>query len=241
MAGMLVGIYLCFNQWFNQRAPLSFPLSPITYRPFLRFIVSFHCQEDDMDQNDLSNTAKPASRAAARRDFNRTVGAIFYNKREAERAVRDLLDHSFAPERIHTAVLSMHDTGVAASDFDRMPEPPPADAGKQTEVAAGAAVGGTAGTLAVAALAIPGIGPILLGAAAGGLIASLIDVGVSENDARRFEQGLQAGGVLVTVNAGARLSDAVESLIRSGGYVGDGSRNDNQAPAVSGNDRFQPG
>ena len=194
-----------------------------------------------MDRNELAGAAKPEHRANARRDFNRTVGAIFFNKRDAERAVRDLLDHSFAPERIHTAVLSTRDTGVAADDFDRTPEPPPVSEGVQAKVAAGAAVGGAAGALAVAALAIPGIGPVLLGAAAGGLLASLLDMGVSENDARRFESGLMAGGVLVTVNAGARLSDAVESLIRSGGYVGDGSRHDNQTPAVPGNDRFQPG
>jgi len=194
-----------------------------------------------MDRNELARVAKHEHRASARRDSNRTVGAIFYSRRDAERAVRDLLDHSFAPERIHTAVLSTRATGVQANDFDRTPQPPPIDAGDQAKVAAGAAAGSVAGALAVAALAIPGIGPVLLGAATGGLLASLVDAGVSESDARRFEAGMMAGGVLVTVNAGARLSDAVESLIRSGGYVGDGSRQDNQTPAVPGNDRFQPG
>jgi hypothetical protein len=189
----------------------------------------------------MINTARQTERRAARKDFNRTVGAIFYSKRDAERAVRDLLDHSFAPERIRTAVLSTQDTGVPADDFDKPPAPPRTTDDQKTKVAAGAAAGGTAGALAVAGLAIPGIGPILLGIAAGGLLASLVDVGINENDAQRFEQGLRAGGVLVTVNAGARLSDAVESLIRSGGYVGDGTRDDNQTPAVPGNERFQPG
>jgi uncharacterized membrane protein len=194
-----------------------------------------------MDRDELINTAQQSERRAARKDFNRTVGAIFYNKRTAEHAIRDLLDHSFAPERIRTAVLSTQDTGVAADDFDRTPTPPRATDEQKSKVAAGAAAGGTAGALAVAALAIPGIGPILLGVAAGGLLASLVDSGIDESDARRFEEGLRAGGVLVTVNAGARLSDAVESLIRSGGYVGDGSRRDTQTPAVPGNERFQAG
>jgi uncharacterized membrane protein len=197
-------------------------------------------REDHMDRDELISAAQPGERKAARRDFNRTVGAIYYSEKDAERAVRDLLDHSFAPERIRTAMLSTKDTGVVAEDLDHS-QPPPVDAGQQTKVAAGAAAGGAAGALAIAALAIPGIGSILMGAAAGGLLASLVDAGINENDAQRFEQGLRAGGVLVTVNAGARLSDAVESLIRSGGYVGDGSRHDNQKPALPGNERFQPG
>lgn len=194
-----------------------------------------------MDRDEVIKTAQQDKRRAARRDHNRVVGAIFFSRRDAERAVRDLLDHSFAPERIRTAVLDTRDTGVAADDFDRTPAPPPVDAEPQTKVAAGAVAGGAVGALAVASLAIPGIGPIILGVAAGGLLASLVDAGIDENNARRFEQGLHAGGVLVTVNAGARLSDAVESLIRSGGYVGDGSRDDNQTPAMPANERFQPG
>lgn len=194
-----------------------------------------------MSQNDAIQTAQPAKRRTARKDFNRLAGAIFFSRQSAERAVRDLLDHSFAPERIHTAVLSTRDTGVTADDFDNPPAPPTVDDAQQAKVVAGAAAGGATGALIVAALAIPGIGPIILGTAVGGLFASLIEAGANENDARRFEAGLRAGGVLVTVNAGARLSDAIESLIRSGGYVGDGSQSDNALPAMPANERFQPG
>ena len=81
----------------------------------------------------------------------------------------------------------------------------------------GAALGGVGGLIAgIAGLAIPGIGPILaagpiaaaiggalggatLGAAAGGLIGALTDMGVPEEDARRYEDHVRQGKVLVTV------------------------------------------
>ena len=79
--------------------------------------------------------------------------------------------------------------------------------------------------MGLGALAIPGIGPVLaggalatafglgggtavagagIGAAAGGLVGALVGMGIPEADAQRFEEGFNAGGVLVTVNGSAR-------------------------------------
>jgi uncharacterized protein (TIGR02271 family) len=97
----------------------------------------------------------------------------------------------------------------------------------------GAALGGVGGLIAgIAGLAIPGIGPILaagpiaaaiggalggatLGAAAGGLIGALTDMGVPEEDARRYEDHVRQGKVLVTVrcdndNQADRASNIME-------------------------------
>jgi hypothetical protein len=74
---------------------------------------------------------------------------------------------------------------------------------------------------------VPGVGPVIvggvlastlagagIGAATGGLIGALIGLGVPEEDARHFDQGLRSGGTLVTVAAGSRTGDALAILQR---------------------------
>ncbi|MBV9824259.1 MAG: hypothetical protein JO001_01050 [Alphaproteobacteria bacterium] len=82
----------------------------------------------------------------------------------------------------------------------------------------GGAVGGIAGLLAgLGLLAIPGLGPVVAagwlastaalaftGGAAGGLIGSLTQHGVSEDDANAYAEGVRRGGTLVT----ARVNEA---------------------------------
>src|ERR671920_1144773 len=94
----------------------------------------------------------------------------------------------------------------------------------------GGLIGGTLGLLAgVGALVIPGIGPIVaagtiastlagagIGAAAGGLLGALAGMGIPEEEARHFEQGVQSGGILVTVRAGARAAEARQILAGEG-------------------------
>jgi hypothetical protein len=86
--------------------------------------------------------------------------------------------------------------------------------------AIGGGIGGVAGLLAgLGMLAIPGLGPVVAagwlastaalaftGGAAGGLIGSLTQHGVSEDDANAYAEGVRRGGTLVT----ARVSKADE-------------------------------
>jgi hypothetical protein len=95
----------------------------------------------------------------------------------------------------------------------------------------GAVLGGLGGLLVgLGALAIPGIGPVLAagplgtalaalvgagvgavaGGVTGGLIGALVDMGVPEQEAHYYSEGVRRGGVLVT----ARVEDADESRAR---------------------------
>lgn len=183
--------------------------------------------------------------------LSRQVGAIFYDGASAERAMRDLIEHGFPLSRIHARVLSSNETGVITDDFDALDARAYPRAGEaedkkaQAKNVGAAAIGGALGAAAAVAAGFPTLGPILIGVVAGELLASLAGEGFSDADAQKFERGLRAGGLLITVHAGARLPDAVESLIRSGGYVGDGSRrNENDTthtiPAMPGNKNFHP-
>lgn len=100
-------------------------------------------------------------------------------------------------------------------------------------VVIGATTGGTigagAGLLAgVGALAIPGIGPVIAagpivallagtaaGAAAGGLLGALAGLGVPEEEANVYAEGVRRGGTLVAVKVGeGEMDKAVAALER---------------------------
>jgi len=53
--------------------------------------------------------------------------------------------------------------------------------------------------------------------AAGGLIGTLVGIGIPEEEARYYEEELVAGQTLVTVRAGYRYDEAVVILHRCGG------------------------
>jgi Heat induced stress protein YflT len=98
-----------------------------------------------------------------------------------------------------------------------------------SDAAGGGIIGGTVG--AVAALLIPGFGPAIaggiliamlggaaIGAAAGGIIGSLTELGVPEKEARFYQKELEAGYPIVTVKTATGHDEAVEILRRNGAY-----------------------
>src|SRR5262249_52352485 len=97
--------------------------------------------------------------------------------------------------------------------------------------AAGAVSGGLVGGLIglLGSLLVPGGGPILvggilastltgagIGAATGGIIGALMGLGGPPPDAPHLHQGRRLGSTLVTVDAGARTSEALIILDRHG-------------------------
>ncbi|MBA3260618.1 MAG: YsnF/AvaK domain-containing protein, partial [Gemmatimonadales bacterium] len=158
-----------------------------------------------------------------------TVVGLFEDQPSAEQAIQRLKAEGFSEQQIGVAVRDRaqqqaltESTGTQAAE------------GATKGAVGGGVVGGVVGLLAgVGALAIPGIGPIIaggalastlagagIGAAAGGLMGALVGMGIPENDARHFEQGFQEGGVLVTVQAGARSGDVRRVLHESGADLG---------------------
>src|SRR4051812_49636081 len=171
-----------------------------------------------------------------------TVVGLFHDQPDAERAIERLKQAGFSEKQI----------GVALRDRDRQNEliegtGTQAAEGAATGALGGGVLGGVIGLLAgVGALAIPGVGPIIaggtlastlagagIGGAAGGLIGALAGMGVPEEDARHFDQGFQAGGTLVTVDAGGRAGEARECLYESGGDLGSMGRGMTESSATS--------
>ncbi len=94
-----------------------------------------------------------------------------------------------------------------------------------TSIITGSVIGGTLS--AVAAMLIPGIGPILAGgllaatfggAAIGGIAGGFLGMGIPEHRARYYEQQFQAGRIILTVKAGNRQQQALEILRQHGAH-----------------------
>jgi hypothetical protein len=155
-----------------------------------------------------------------------TIVGIFTDRSVAERAIREL----------KTAGFSDGEIGVAMLDGDEQRDLAEKTGSSAAEAAAtGAISGGIVGGLIglLGSLLIPGVGPIVvggvlastltgagIGAAAGGIIGALMGLGVPEADARHFDSGLRSGAVLVTVQAGRRLPEALAILERHGMDLG---------------------
>jgi hypothetical protein len=155
----------------------------------------------------------------------KTVVGFFSNRQDAESAVAALVDAGVSRDHLGVVSRDYRDAGDAPKIG------PLHGAGGADTVAGGAAaVGGLAGFVAgLLALASPGIGPILaagplaaglmgagVGAAAGGLIGYLKDMGVSEDEAEYYAEGVRRGGSIVAVRSEegdvSRITDILNDL-----------------------------
>jgi len=155
-----------------------------------------------------------------------TVVGVFGDWGRARDAIAVLKDAGFAAEDIS---LLMPDGG-AAQDMA-------AETGTRAGAAAarGAVAGGLLGDLGgwlvgVDAVAIPGLGPFIaagalasvlggaaLGAGVGAITGALVGMGISEDEARYYEQEVRGGQTLVAVRAETRWLDEAERILRSFG------------------------
>jgi len=147
-----------------------------------------------------------------------TIVAHFQDADQAQDALADLERQGFTADQVSYVA---HDGSGRFADRLR---------GKNlfgSRAATGAVVGGGAGTLlGFAALAVPGIGPLIaagpiaaaltgagVGAATGSLLGALSDLGLPEAEARRYSQVVEQGGCLVAVRVNEdTTSRAIEVL-----------------------------
>jgi uncharacterized membrane protein len=155
----------------------------------------------------------------------KTVVGLFESVSQAERVVQDLVDKGFRHEDI-SVMAHREDEAVAPAETE-------GTSGAAIGAGTGAVVGGGLGLLAgLGMLAIPGIGPVLAagplvatlvgagaGAVAGGLIGALVDVGIPEEEAEYYAEGVRRGGTLVVVRAEEARVDYAVDLMTSHGAV----------------------
>ena len=150
-------------------------------------------------------------------NHRRAIGT-FPTRRAAEQALHELRDSGF--QMNHVSVVA-HDSErnnqIAGADVSTRADNK-ADDGAKAGALSGGALGGLTGLLVgLGALAIPGVGPIMLagaaatalattaaggaiGAAAGGLLGGLVGMGIPEKEARAYNDRVSAGEYLVMVD-----------------------------------------
>ena len=170
--------------------------------------------------------------------MTKTVVGLFGSNQEADDVVRDLRAGGFAASDI--SILANHDKAAPGSDREE-------STNLGTGIGAGAAIGGIAGLiLGIGALAIPGIGPIIaagpiaaaltgagIGAAAGGLLGTLSHMGVPEDEANFYAEGIRHGGALVAVHAAEGRVQAALDILNEHHPVDVDERDDDPAEAVT--------
>jgi hypothetical protein len=169
----------------------------------------------------------------------RTVVAIFDDFLTANLAVRELVDNGF--ERDAISIIAEDSRGVYTST-NPTPIAAASNNGETTTengslvgggAGIGAAIGGIGGLLiGLGALVIPGLGPVLAagplvaaistltgagvgavaGGVTGGLLNALIGLGIPEEEAEFFSEGVRRGGVLVTMQAEENGAEQIMSI-----------------------------
>lgn len=156
-----------------------------------------------------------------------TILATFDELEDAHSAVRDLIDNGF----------NRGDIGLAVYDADKAAMVDEMDDGDAAEGAGigasfGAILGGITG---LAAITIPGIGPVIAagplaallgaltgagigaasGAVTGGIVGALVDMGVPEDDAHYYAESLRRGAALVSVTVHDANANRAMDILRS--------------------------
>jgi len=162
------------------------------------------------------------------------ISAVFDSRSEAESAVGELRGQGIDSARL--SVIGRDEDGTTVTDGSGERS----DEGMQDTVKGALGGAGIGAILGVAALAIPGVGPLAAagaiagsaipgaaalgagaGAVAGGVTGMLKDHGVTDEDASYYEGRINDGGIFVSVdtnNSDVPAETVREILSRNGGH-----------------------
>jgi len=140
---------------------------------------------------------------------NTAVFGIYRDRTSVENAVDVLRQEDFRNTDI--SVLFPENQGTKDFAHEKNTKAPE---GAATGAGSGAVIGGTLGWLTgIGALAIPGVGPFIaagpivaalagvgVGGAIGGIAGALIELGIPEYEAKRYEGRIKEGGILLSVH-----------------------------------------
>lgn len=160
--------------------------------------------------------------------MTQTITRMYDTYQHAASAVGGLKNRGFTDDQISMVAHASDGSHVDTTDTS-------AGEGAGVGAGVGGALGAGAGLLTgLGLLAIPGVGPVvaagwlaataagavagaLAGGATGGIVGSLMDNGVTEDDANVYAEGVRRGGALVTVRATDELAPEATRILDSFG------------------------
>jgi hypothetical protein len=170
----------------------------------------------------------PVSNAPLHR--KRAIG-VFSDRRDAEAAITDLRDAGISMD--HVSIIGKDpDHNIGGVRLNDRVDDTKADDGAKAGAVTGGALGGLGGLLVgLGTLAIPGVGPVLLGgavatalataltggaigAAAGGIAGALVGLGIPEKNAKVYNDRINRGDYLVIVDGIDAEVHRAEEILR---------------------------
>ncbi|MHC5935805.1 general stress protein [Nostoc sp.] len=166
--------------------------------------------------------------------YQRAVG-VFTHRRDAEQALHELRDSGLAMEKVSVVVQNADRNHQIADDQIKERTGDKADEGATVGGLSGGAVGGLTGLLVgLGTLAIPGVGPIMLagaaatalvttlvgasiGAATGTFAGALVGWGMSEEQARTYNERVEYGDYLIIVDCTSLEIAKVQAILQRWG------------------------
>lgn len=155
----------------------------------------------------------------------------YRQQRRGEKMKKLLLGVFPKHEDADTALFHLKDTGIESEEIsiiareDKVKEYRSRESGGEA-VVAGGLLGGIAGLLIAATpVVLPGVGILIagpltvltglaMGAVTGGLLGALVDVGISESQARRFEKYIKEGGILLAVPVSEKTEAKARGILK---------------------------
>lgn len=167
--------------------------------------------------------------------LNKRAVGVFSSRHDAEHALNELHNSGFLMNKVSIIArdADKQDDIAGVDVSDRIGNK--ADEGAATGALTGGVLGGATGLLVgLGALAIPGVGPVLLagevatalattlaggaiGAAAGSLIGALVGLGIPEEQARVYNERVSRGEYLVLVDGNEDELARTEAILTSRG------------------------
>ncbi|MBW4576601.1 MAG: signal transduction histidine kinase LytS [Aphanothece sp. CMT-3BRIN-NPC111] len=150
--------------------------------------------------------------------LHKRAAGVFSNHRDAEHALTELKHSGFDMGKVSVIAKDAYRVGIMGGAEVRDKDGNKADEGAKAGAITGGTLGGLTGLLVgLGALAIPGIGPVMLagatatalattlsgaaiGAAAGGLLGALVGLGIPEERAKVYNDRVNRGDYLVMVD-----------------------------------------
>ncbi len=166
---------------------------------------------------------------------NRRGVGVFSNRRDVEDALHELRDSGFPMDRVSVIAQNPDNKDDIAGTEVQERVGNKADEGATVGALSGGTLGGLTGLLVgLGALAIPGIGPIMLagatatalattlagagiGAVAGSLVGGLLGLGIPEEQARAYNERVERGHYLVIVDGTEAEIARAEAILRRRG------------------------
>jgi hypothetical protein len=170
-----------------------------------QYDFNFHFKESQMDQYNEGYTTE-----------------LFKNRTAAEKAYQAALDKGYSDKDIN--VIMSEDSKNKYYDSELVDEDTQALEGAGVGGTVGAAVGGIIGAIAAIGtnLVLPGLGLVVAGPLAaglagagaggitGGVVGALVGWGIPEEEARRYEKGINDGGIVLAVKNRDSKSDLAD-------------------------------